>query len=186
MLSVVRNVFAIIGLVGLLLLLVLYARGWGVTQAGDQTAAAALESYAASVLASDLASAGILKIPVRGGVSLAQAMAAMKREAARHKLKLVAEGVPSNKRPKLALLNFCDVHTRERLFAFNPTLMPYMPCRVTLYEDQEGIVWVSAVSLDLLLRATPSGHPEARAPLAALNDTLIAVMNAGANGKPSD
>lgn len=186
MLSLIKNLFATLGVIFVLILLALYARGWSVTHEVEAEAAAALEKFATHVLISDLATAGILKIPLEASVSMQQSMKAMKRQAARHKLKLVAEGVPSNKRPKLAILNFCDAETQARLFAFNPALMPYMPCRITLYEDQEGIVWVSAVNLDLFLTTTRSHHPEARAPLAALKDTLVAVMNAGANGEPLD
>ncbi|MFZ0258053.1 MAG: DUF302 domain-containing protein [Gammaproteobacteria bacterium] len=186
MLSLIKNLFATLGVVFLLILLVLYARGWSVTHELEPEAAAALEKFATHALTSDLATAGIFKIPLEGSVNLQQAIKAMKREATRHELKLVAEGVPSNKRPKLAILNFCDVKTRDRLFAFNPALIPYMPCRITLYEDQEGIVWASAVNLDVLLNTTRSRHPEAREPIAALKDALVAVIKAGANGKPLD
>lgn len=184
MLSLVRNLFAALGMILVLILVALYARGWSVARETKPESAASLREFATEVLTSDLATAGIFKIPLQGDVSLRQAMKAMKREATRHELKLVAEGIPSPKRPKLAILNFCDANTRERLFAFNPALMPYMPCRITLYEDHQGIVWASAVNLELLLSTTRSHQPETHAPIAALNETLVAVITAGANGTP--
>ena len=186
MLSLIRNLFATLGAIFTLIALALYARGWPVTQEIEPEAAVALESFAADALTSDLATAGLVRIPLDGGVSLQEAIKAMKLQAGREKLKLVAEGVPSYKRPKLAILNFCDAETRDRLFAFNPALIPYMPCRITLYEDQQGIVWASGVNLGLLLTTTRSQRPEARAPLTALNDALVTVINAGANGQPSE
>jgi uncharacterized protein (DUF302 family) len=114
-----------------------------------------------------------------------QAVASMKRQADRHKLKLVSQSLPSKKGPKIAILNFCDGKTRDRLFAFNPVLIAYLPCRIVIYEDQLGIVWATAINLDLLLTTTPSPHPESRQSLAALSDALVAVMHAGANGRPS-
>lgn len=186
MLSLLKNLSATLGVIIVLILLALYARGWSATQDVEPEVAAALEKFATHALISDLATAGVFKIPLQGSVTMQQSMKAMKRQAARQKLKLVAEGVPSRKRPKLAILNFCDAETQHRLFAFNPALIPYMPCRITLYEDQQGIVWVSAVNLDLFLTTTRSHDPEARAHLAALKDTLVAVINAGANGKPLD
>lgn len=184
MLRLIKNLLATLGVLFLLIVLVLYARGWYATRALEPEAAAALEKFASRALTSDLATAGILKIPLEGGVSIQRAMKAMQREAARHKLKLVAEGVPSNKRPKLAILNFCSAAARHRLFAFNPAIIPYMPCRITLYEDQEGIVWAAAVNLEVLLNTTRSRHPAAREPVVALHNALVAVLHAGANGKP--
>lgn len=186
MLGIIRNLLAILGAIALFTLLLLYARGWSATHERTPEALGALQTFAARVLASDLATAGLLRIPIEGGVSMQQAMAAMIREADRHKLKLISQSRSEKRKPKVAILNFCDAQTRDRLLAFNPVLLPYLPCRIFLYEDLQGITWAAALNLDLLVTTTPSLRRETREPIATLSDALIAVMNAGVNGKPLD
>ncbi len=193
MMSILKNVLATFGVICLLILLALYARGQSSPHPIEPQVAASLGKFATQVLIRDLATAGIVRIPLEGSVSIREAVATMKRQAARHQLKLAAESLPpraahgtSPLTPHTAILDFCNPEAKRRLLAFNPVLIPYLPCRITLYEDPEGIMWIAALDLELLITTTPSLEPEAKEPVIALKDAILAVMQAGANGKLVD
>lgn len=56
--------------------------------------------------------------------------------------------------PLLQVYLFCDPELANDLIRHNPGMATYLPCRVTLYEDARGGLWVMTPNLDLLLHGS--------------------------------
>jgi uncharacterized protein (DUF302 family) len=56
--------------------------------------------------------------------------------------------------PLLQVYLFCDPDLANDLIRHNPSMAAYLPCRVTLYEDARGGLWVMTPNLDLLLHGS--------------------------------
>jgi len=56
--------------------------------------------------------------------------------------------------PLLQVYLFCDPHLAVDLMRHNPATAAYLPCRVTLYEDSGGGLWVMVPNLDLVLHGS--------------------------------
>ncbi|MFO8152003.1 DUF302 domain-containing protein [Thioalkalivibrio sp.] len=56
--------------------------------------------------------------------------------------------------PLLQVYLFCDPHLAVDLMRHNPATAAYLPCRVTLYEESAGDLWVMVPNLDLVLHGS--------------------------------
>lgn len=56
--------------------------------------------------------------------------------------------------PLLQVYLFCDPDLANDLMRHNPGMAAYLPCRITLYEDTRGALWVMTPNLDLLLHGS--------------------------------
>jgi uncharacterized protein (DUF302 family) len=73
--------------------------------------------------------------------------------------------------PLLQVYLFCDPDLAVDLMKHNSAMAAYLPCRVTLYEDAQGVLWVMTSNLDLLLhggRPLPIALQERAAGLQAI------------------
>lgn len=85
--------------------------------------------------------------------------------------------------PVLQVYLFCDPKLAVDLMRHNPATAAYLPCRVTLYEDSGGDLWVMVTNLDLMLhgsRPLPLSLQERAAGL----QTLLREMVDRAAGTP--
>jgi uncharacterized protein (DUF302 family) len=58
----------------------------------------------------------------------------------------------------------------------------YLPCRITLIEDQNGDNWLVTLDLDTVIR-TADLPPELMEKAVVVRDTIREIMEAGANGE---
>lgn len=89
--------------------------------------------------------------------------------------------------PLLQVYLFCDPDLAVDLMRHNPATAAYLPCRVTLYQDSGGDLWVMAPNLDLMLhgsRPLPLSLQERAAGLQALLREMVdrAAGTQGAGG----
>ena len=57
-----------------------------------------------------------------------------------------------------------------------------MPCRIALYEDDNGTAWLATMNLELLIHGSRELDPELKAQVVAVKDGLLDIMAAGASG----
>ena len=131
----------------------------------------------------------VVKTPLAEGIGFEDAVESMKLRANMHNMKLVAE-LPLSKQIEamgkqarhMAIYQFCDPLTAQRMVEANIHFAAYLPCRIAVVEDEKGKGWLVMMNLDMMLKgATLTKDLEARA--TKVRDVLMDIMKAGANGE---
>ncbi len=187
----VSNVLAAIGLVCLVLFAYMYYHGWMVVAELDPKATQVISEFARKAIQSDVASASVIKMPLSGGVDMQRAVQAMKARAAALNVGVVshlsfhpdpAEDA-RGQMPPLEILMLCKPDgAGAALLEYNRALVAYLPCRIALYEDDAGQIWLTTMNLDLLIHGGAEFDPELRTRVLAVKEALLNIMVAGAHG----
>lgn len=130
----------------------------------------------------------VIKLPLADGVSADDAIQALQSKAIELNMKLVAHqplskelaarGVQSG---RLEIFQFCNPEDAHAMVLYNPIFAAYMPCRIALVEDRQGRNWLEMLNLDILID-NAGLPPKEKAIATRINDTLLTIMRAGANG----
>ena len=102
----------------------------------------------------------VLKMPLAEDVSMDDAVDSMKLRANGLNFKLVAHlplykelqamGVDSK---RVEIFQFCDARIAHEMISHNIDFSAYLPCRITLIEDQEGKAWLVTLDLDKVMHS---------------------------------
>ncbi len=130
----------------------------------------------------------VMKMPLAEGVSFDDAVSSMKLRANIRNMKLVAE-LPLSKQieamgkkaRRMEIYQFCDPLTAQRMVEANIHFAAYLPCRIAVVEDETGQGWLVMMNLDMMLNGATLTD-ELKAEAMKVRDTLIDIMQAGANG----
>ena len=132
----------------------------------------------------------VLKMPLAEDVSMDDAVDSMKLRANSLNFKLVAhlplykelEAMGVESPPRIEIFQFCDARIALEMVRFNPDFSAYLPCRITLIEDESGKPWL--VTLDLG-KVIPGANlsPELLEKAELVRDNIESIMTAGANGE---
>jgi uncharacterized protein (DUF302 family) len=130
----------------------------------------------------------VVKMPLADGVSFDDAVASMKLRANIRNMKLVAE-LPLSKQieamgkkaRRMEIYQFCDPLTAQRMVEANIHFAAYLPCRIALVEDEKGQGWLVMMNLDMMLNGATLTD-ELKTQAIKVRDTLMDIMQAGANG----
>lgn len=130
----------------------------------------------------------VVKMPLAADVSIDDAIDSMLLRANGLNFKLVARqplykeleamGVETR---HVEIFQFCDARIAARMLAENIDFAAYLPCRITLIEDQDGKAWLVTLDMDQVIRM--ADLPPNLVELAIkVRDTMNEIMTAGANG----
>ena len=130
----------------------------------------------------------VMKMPLADGVSFDDAVSSMKLRANIRNMKLVAE-LPLSKQieamgkkaRRMEIYQFCDPLTAQRMVEANINFAAYLPCRIAVVEDEKGQGWLVMMNLDMMLNGATL-TAELKMEAMKVRDTLIDIMQAGANG----
>lgn len=130
----------------------------------------------------------VVKMPLADGVSFDDAVTSMKLRANIRNMKLVAE-LPLSKQieaigkkaRRMEIYQFCDPLTAQRMVEANIHFAAYLPCRIAVVEDEKGQGWLVMMNLDMMLNGATLTE-DLKAEAMKVRDTLMDIMQAGANG----
>lgn len=150
-------------------------------------AAGALPSKAKPLPVLDIAQT-VVKLPLARGVSMNDAVEAMKIRANALNIKLVAEMPLSRqieamgeKSRRIDIYQFCDPLIAKKMVEYDIHFAAYLPCRIALVEDAKGQGWLVMMNLDLFIQ-DPKLDAALKADAIKVRDTLNEIMQAGAQG----
>ena len=131
----------------------------------------------------------VVKMPLAKGVSLDDAVQAMKSRANTLNIKLVAE-MPLSKQleamgeksRRMDIYQFCDPLTAKKMVEYDINFSAYLPCRIALVEDAKGQGWLLMMNLDMFIQGAKL-TPALKADAVKVRDTLTEIMQAGAAGE---
>ena len=139
--------------------------------------------------AGDAISRSVIKIPVAKGVSMDDAVESMKSKANFLNMKLVGE-LPLSKQVeattgkagrRMTIYQFCDAMTAKEMVDFNINFAAYLPCRISLIEDEKGQAWLIMLDLNMMINGTTLS-PKLKRLAIGVRDSLEAIIKAGASG----
>jgi uncharacterized protein (DUF302 family) len=130
----------------------------------------------------------VVKMPLAKGVSMNDAVEAMKIRANSLNIKLVAE-MPLSKQieamgeksRRIDIYQFCDPLTAKKMVEYDINFSAYLPCRIALVEDTKGQAWLVMMNLDLFLQ-DPKLNAALKADAIKVRNTLNEIMQAGSQG----
>lgn len=130
----------------------------------------------------------VLKMPLAEDVTPDDAVDSMKLRANALNFKLVAHlplykelqgmGVDSG---RVEIFQFCDARMAYVMISHDIDFSAYLPCRITLIEDNNGDHWLVTLDLDSVIR-TANLPPELLENAIKVRDTIREIMEAGASG----
>jgi uncharacterized protein (DUF302 family) len=131
----------------------------------------------------------VLKMPLAEGISMDDAVDSMKLRANGLNFKLVAHlplykeleamGVETK---RVEIFQFCDARIANEMITYNIDFSAYLPCRITLIEDQQGQAWLVTLDLDKVIGSAELS-PELMEKAILVRDNIQSIMEAGANGE---
>jgi uncharacterized protein (DUF302 family) len=130
----------------------------------------------------------VVKIPVQEDISMDEAVDSMKLRANVLNFKMVAHqplykeleamGVESK---RIEIFQFCDARIAKAMLNHNMDFAAYLPCRITMLEDESGKVWLISMNLDMFIQSADL-PPELMEQAEKVRDTIQEIMEAGAAG----
>lgn len=130
----------------------------------------------------------VYKVQLEDGVSMDDAVESMKLRANALNFKMVAhqplskelEGMGIETK-RVEIFQFCDARIAHTMISQNLDFSAYLPCRITLIEDQEGQPWLVTMDLDRVIQVA-NLPPELLENATKVRDTIKEIMEAGATG----
>ena len=192
---VIRNVFALIGVVAVVLLITM-----GIRYADYLRAAGSLDPKAGDVYlemaqtllrTGDAASATVWKVAVQDGLSVDEVEQTMRAVANEHNFKNVGE-LPLSKEveamtgkpfPYLKIFMFCNPLTAAKMVRYSIATSAYLPCRIILMEDGEGKLWLISLNLDMMIYGGKPLSPELKEDAMEVRRVILEIMERGAAGE---
>ncbi len=134
-------------------------------------------------------SQSVLKMSLAEGISREEAVNTMLSKAAELNMKMVGHLPVSKelasrgqKHNHLEIYQFCNPEDAIKMVEYNPIYAAYMPCRIALVEDKNGVNWLLTLNLDMLISKV-SLPPHLRKIAIEINGQMIEIMTAAATGE---
>ncbi|MBK1720769.1 DUF302 domain-containing protein [Thiocystis violacea] len=130
----------------------------------------------------------VVKMPLAEGVDMDDAADSMMLRANALNFKMVARlplykeleamGVETK---RIEIFQFCDARIAAQMIQENIDFSAYLPCRITLIEDQDGKPWLITLDLDKVIQMA-NLPPKLKTLAIKVRDTMMEIMTAGATG----
>lgn len=188
----IRNLFALIGLVVVLGVDVVAFKAQGVMSEFDPRAGEVYLELAKNILKSkNAAEATVWKMAVQDGISAEDVEQTMKMVANERNISHVGElplykdvEAKSGKPYRVVkIFMFCNSLTAAQMLDYSDAFSAYLPCRVTLVQDKSGKLWLYSLNMDLMIHGGTPLPPELKAESLRVKETILAIMQRGAKGE---
>ncbi len=94
-------------------------------------------------------------------------------------------GVPTT---RVEIMNYCDATVGRRMLDYSPEFVIFIPCRIAIYEDATGDIWLMTMDWDVTW-LTNAWHPDSKLSkqliddAVQIRDAMEEIMQAGATGE---
>ena len=188
---VIRNLFALIGLLAVIAGGVVTVKTQDILSGFDPGAAQVYKELAQNIIAThNAAEATVWKVQVEEGITPEDVEQSMKTVANELNISNVGElplykdveAKSGEKYRFVKIYMFCNSLTAARMLDYSDAFSAYLPCRITMVEDKQGKLWLYALNMDLMIHG---GEP---LPLALkeealhVKEVILEIMRRGAVG----
>ena len=194
MFYVLRNLFALIGFVVIVLVIYGTVKMGPMMQAFDSFDERAIDVYSEMMTkvleTGNAAEATVWKVPVNEDLSAEDVEETMKFVANEHNIKNVGElplsaeveAMSGKKSRFFKIYMFCNAMTAAMMLEYSDAYSAYLPCRVSLVEDKQGKLWLYSLNMDAMIYGgTPLPSPLKEEAI-GVKTIILDIMNRGAEG----
>jgi len=131
----------------------------------------------------------VVKVPINRDINLDDAVESMKLKANELNMKYVGfqplwkelQSLGEKDVRRIEIYQFCDARIAHKMLKYDINYGAYMPCRITLIEDETGQGWLVTANLSVFISA--ANLPDDLQKVAEqVRDNIEAIMEAGATG----
>lgn len=189
----VRNLLALVGLVAVGAVAYAWFTYGSQLQEFDKESLATYRDMAAVLLETgNAAEATIWRVPVDEGATPQGVEEAMKFAANEHNFKNVGElplsdqvqAMTGETAQFMKIYLYCDPLIAARMVAYSDAYSAYLPCRITLLEDDDGKFWLVTLNMDLMIHGGKTLPQELRKEAIQVKKIIQDIMTRGATGEP--
>jgi uncharacterized protein (DUF302 family) len=190
--GMIRNLFALIGLLAVIAGAALYVKYHQAIDGFDPGAGGVFKEFTESLIETkSAAEASIWKIPVEEGLTVEEVEETMKFVANEHNMSNVGElPLSLDIEAKLGsdyrfvkIYLFCNSLTAAKMLDYSDAYAAYLPCRITLIEDMQGKLWLITLNMDMMIYGGEPLPPELKEEAIEVKEYLLDIMNRGATGE---
>lgn len=192
MVSALRNLLAIIGLVALCGVAFGYMKLTASLSEFDPRAREMYVDWGKSLMKSkDPATAMVWAIAAEEGLSPEDVVDSMKNIAVGKNMFFAGES-PFYKQVEaitgkpyryVNFLNFCDASVGKAMADYNNAYTALMPCTISVVQNPDGRVWLYAINMDFMIYGGKELPPELKKSAIEVKEKLLAIMNGAAAGE---
>jgi len=189
---ILKNVLTFIGLVTVIVGLVLFYNIWSATRNFDPNAFGLYTEFVGKLLKTqDLADAFVWAVPVEEGMEAEEVKEAMKSLAVERNFLFVNDS-PFYKQVKavtgedfrhVSFMQFCDVKVGMRMLAHNNAYSAFMPCVISIVEDENGKLWLYSMNMDFLIHGAKELPADLKEQALKVRRIMREVMEGAASGE---
>lgn len=187
----IRNLFALIGLLTVIMVGIVAYKAQGVLSGFDPQAGNIYTELAKNLLETkNSAEATVWKFKVDDGVSADDVEEAMKMVANELNMANVGEKplskdveAKTGKPYRLVkIFEFCNSRIAAQMLDYSDAFSAYLPCRITLIEDKQGQLWLYALNMDMMIYGGEPLPPELKESALKVKKSVLNIMQRGAAG----
>jgi uncharacterized protein (DUF302 family) len=190
--AVVRNILAVIGLLALIAAGAAYVMFTDIMGDFDPGARELYGEFVTKMVETkDLASTMVWAVPVEEGVSVEDVQDSLKSLAVTNNFLFVgespfykqAQAVTGEPYRHVTFLSFCDVRVGMAMADYNDAYTAFMPCNISVVEDQQGKLWLYALNMDFLIRGARELPPDLKEQALKVRQIIRDMMEGAARGE---
>lgn len=197
----IRNLFALVGLLFVVLLAIVYAQYKDEihAMAGEYQALQQLDAQASEIYltmwqrlkaSGNTADATVWHVPVEADLSVEEVEESMKMIANARNIMFVGEQplsqqvelMTGQKQRFLKIFQFCNPLTAVMMVDYSDAFSAYLPCRIALVEDKQGGLNLYALDMDMMIHGGRPLPPELFEETQQVKEVMLAIMHGGARG----
>ena len=137
------------------------------------------------------AEATVWKRPVADGLSATDVEDTMRFVANEHNIKNVGElplseqvaAMTGEKQRYLKIYMFCNPLTAAKMVEYSDAFSAYLPCRVSVVEDQSGMLWLYSLNMDMMIHGGTELPADLFDEANQVKEIIVDIMNRGAEGE---
>ena len=190
--GMLRNLFALIGLLVVVGAAALYAKYHQALEGFDPGAGGVFMEFAQSLVETkSAAEASIWKVQVEEGLTAEEVEETMRFVANEHNMSNVGElplslDIEAKKGSEYRFVKiylFCNSLTAAEMLDYSDAYAAYLPCRITLVEDQQGKLWLITLNMDMMIHGGEPLPPALKEEAIKVKEYILDIMHRGATGE---
>ena len=192
--SMLRNILAVVGLLAIGLGVWLGPSAYRYYAAFRSFDDGAWDTYKGLadrlVETGNAAAATVWKVKVAEGLSFEEVDESIKAVAIDRNIKGVGElplgdqveAMTGKPWRKLKIYLYCNPLTAAKMVDYDIAYSAYLPCRVSLVEDENGDLWITTLDMDMMIHGGRTLPPELRDEALRVKDIILDILNRAAEG----
>jgi uncharacterized protein (DUF302 family) len=190
--KLIRNLFALIGLIAVITAAYAYARLAPTLSEFDGDFLDVYQTFAGKLLETgDPGVSMMWSVQVDEGLSADEVIESMKSLATSRSFLFVGESpfyrqieaITGEDYRYVNFLSFCDARVGKKMLEYRDQYSGFMPCRIALVEDKEGRFWLYSMNLDLMIHGGKKLPDDLKADALRVRDTIREIMEGAARGE---